>query len=137
MSTSTENVVITEGRCFSLCEPDDLSHRDDKLMKPIVVHDGIKPSRFFLYLFPNEPPFEAEEVGEPAFLTPLIESGKREEAVAKARVHLKEWPQLESYAGFLTVKKQYFSNLYFWFFPSQSDPSHDPVILWLQVSFLN
>ena len=28
-----------EGRCFSMCEPDDLSHRDDKLMKPIgTIH---------------------------------------------------------------------------------------------------
>jgi len=42
---------------------------------------------------------------------------------------------LLSYAGFLTVNPEFESNLYFWFFPSQSDPSKDPVILWLQVSF--
>lgn len=39
-----------------------------------------------------------------------------------------------SYAGFLTVNAEFDSNLYFWFFPSQSDPSNDPVILWLQVT---
>lgn len=57
MSTTSEYMPIREGRCFSMCEPDDLSHRDDKLMKPIVVHTGISPTRFFLYLFPEEPTF--------------------------------------------------------------------------------
>jgi carboxypeptidase C (cathepsin A) len=40
---------------------------------------------------------------------------------------------MESYAGFLTVDEDVGSHLYFWFFPSQSDPLKDPVILWLQV----
>lgn len=132
LSTTTDPVLLTEGRCFSMCEPDDLSHRDDKLMKPIVVHNGISPTRFFLYLFPEEPEFKLEEVGEPAFLSPLINAGKIEEARAKAKVHLDQWPDLESYAGFLNVNQEYNSNLYFWFFPSQSDPGKDPVILWLQ-----
>ena len=35
----------TEGRCFSMCEPDDLLLREDRLMKPVVAHDGIKPTR--------------------------------------------------------------------------------------------
>ena len=41
---------------------------------------------------------------------------------------------MESYAGFFKVNETYNSHLYFWFFPSQSKPSEDPVILWLQVS---
>ena len=73
-------IPLREGRCFSMCEPDDLSLRDDKLMKPIVVHNGVSPTRFFLYLFPEEPHFNQEEVGEPAFLTPLLKAGKLEEA---------------------------------------------------------
>ena len=121
-------------RCFSMCEPDDLSLRDDKLMKPIVVHNGVSPTRFFLYLFPEEPHFKPEEVGEPAFLTPLLEAGKLEQARQRSKVHLIEWPQMESYAGFFKVNEVYNSHLYFWFFPSQSKPSEDPVILWLQVS---
>lgn len=44
-----------------------------------------------------------------------------------------EWSSLKSYAGFLTISEEFGSHLYFWFFPSQSDPSKDPVILWLQV----
>lgn len=132
LSTTSDPVMLTEGRCFSMCEPDDLSHRDDKLMKPIVVHNGISPTRFFLYLFPEEPKFKVEEVGEPGFLSPLIKSGRIQEAREKARVHLDQWPTLESYAGFLNVNQKYNSHLYFWFFPSQSDPGKDPVILWLQ-----
>ena len=43
-------------------------------------------------------------------------------------------PDLVSYAGFITARHpQFNSHLYFWFFPSQADPSNDPIILWLQV----
>ena len=133
MSTLSEESVITKGRCFSMCEPDDLSLRDDKLMKPIVVNDGDIPTRFFLYLFPEEPKFNLSEVGEPGFLSPLIKAGKIEQARKKAAVHLNEYPQMESYAGFFNVNPKYNSHLYFWFFPSQNQPSKDPVIIWLQV----
>ena len=112
-----------------------LFYREDKLMKPIVIHDGFNPTRFFLYLFPEEPKFDPKEVGEPAFLTPYLEKGQNEEARNRAQVVLQDWPKMESYAGFLNVNPEYNSNLYFWFFPSQSKPSSDPVILWLQVSY--
>ena len=43
-------------------------------------------------------------------------------------------PDLVSYAGFITARHpQFNSHLYFWFFPSQADPSNNPIILWLQV----
>jgi hypothetical protein len=116
-----------------MCEPDDLSTREDKLMKPIVVHNGVQPTRFFLYLFPDEMKFDEAEVGEPAYLTPYLTSGQAEEGRKRSRVHLQQWPEMESYAGFLTVNPILKSHLYFWFFPSQSNPSEDPVILWLQV----
>ncbi len=120
------------GRCFSLCEPDDLLHREDKLMKPVVAHDGIKPTRYFLYLFPPEPIFDLNEVGEPAYLTEYIRKNDIEGAKERARVVGLQWEGLESYAGFLTINYKYDSHLYFWFFPSQSKPGSDPVILWLQ-----
>lgn len=80
-----EQMLHTKGRCFKMCEPDDLIYRDDKLMKPVVVHDGIKPTRFFLYLFPDEPQY-GPEVGEPAYLTEFIRTGRIEEGKERARV---------------------------------------------------
>ncbi len=71
-------------------------------------------------------------MGEPGFLTPLIESGRIQEARQRSLVHLDQWPGMQSYAGFFRVNKEHNSHLYFWFFPSQGDPSNDPVILWLQ-----
>lgn len=68
-----------------MCEPDDLLYRDDKLMKPVVVHDGIKPTRFFLYLFPREPDF-GPEVGQPAYLTHYIAQRNFEAGRQRARV---------------------------------------------------
>lgn len=125
------SMLDVQSRCFSLCEPEDL-HRNDKLMKPIVTHNGIKPLNFYLYMFPPNPHFELKEVGEPAFLTPFIRDGHIAEGRDRALVRGLQWPGMTSYAGFLTINAEYDSNMYFWFFPSQSDPSNDPIILWLQ-----
>lgn len=61
---------------------------------------------------------DKEDVGAPLFLTPLIENGKIDEARAKAVVQHKEMGDISSYSGYLTVNKQYNSNLFFWFFPA-------------------
>ena len=120
--------------CFSMCEPPDILRRHNgKMIKPTIAHNGIKPQQVFLYMYPHEPEFDPEEVGEPVFLTPYIKQRKIEEGRKQARVNLQTWPELESYAGFLTVEEKYNSNIYFWFFPSQSNPTSDPVALWLQV----
>jgi vitellogenic carboxypeptidase-like protein len=60
-----------------------------------------------------------EDVGDPLFLSPLIESGKIDLARKKAMVQHKEMNDISSYAGYLTVNKIYNSNIYFWFFPSK------------------
>ncbi|XP_001602950.1 venom serine carboxypeptidase isoform X2 [Nasonia vitripennis] len=75
---------------------------------------------------------EGEDVGDPLFLTPLIESGKIDEARQKASVQHKEMADVDSYAGYFTVNKQYNSNLFFWFFPAKINPENAPVVLWLQ-----
>ena len=79
------------------------------------------------YPFPDD-----EDTGEPLFLTPLIESGKIEEARNKAVVQHKEMDDVSSYAGYLTVNKYYNSNMFFWFFPAVHNPKTAPVMLWLQ-----
>ncbi|KAL0268028.1 UNVERIFIED_CONTAM: hypothetical protein PYX00_010117 [Menopon gallinae] len=80
------------------------------------------------YSFPANQDGNAAE--EPLILTKYIESGKIEEARAKALVtQLK--PNITSYAGFFNVDKKCDSNLFFWFFPSQSNMKKDPVTVWL------
>ncbi|KAL0268026.1 UNVERIFIED_CONTAM: hypothetical protein PYX00_010115 [Menopon gallinae] len=66
----------------------------------------------------------------PLILTPFIESGKIEEARQKALV-TQLTPNITSYAGFFNVDKKCDSNLFFWFFPSQSNMKKDPVSVWL------
>ncbi|XP_075234022.1 venom serine carboxypeptidase-like [Lycorma delicatula] len=69
--------------------------------------------------------------GTPLFLTPLIESGKIEEAKKKATVKpfLKS---IHSYSGYLTVNKEFNSNIFFWFFKSEQNWQKSPVTVWLQ-----
>ncbi|XP_034178635.1 venom serine carboxypeptidase [Osmia lignaria lignaria] len=79
------------------------------------------------YPFPDD-----EDTGKPLFLTPLIESGRIEEARNNAVVQHKEMDDVSSYAGYLTVNKYYNSNMFFWFFPAVHNPKTAPVMLWLQ-----
>lgn len=60
-----------------------------------------------------------EDVGEPLLLTPLIESGKINEAREKSAVEHAEIEGINSYSGYFTVNKDYGSNMFFWFFPAQ------------------
>ncbi|CAH4013171.1 unnamed protein product [Pieris brassicae] len=107
-----------------------------------------------LYSLPELPPGEAPEpiisfmektyafgrgrmaydAGEPLLLTPLIEEKKLEEARKAAYVEPDYLlPGMESYAGYLTVNKEYNSNLFFWYFPVQGSPVEEtPWIIWLQ-----
>ncbi|OXU24321.1 hypothetical protein TSAR_011906 [Trichomalopsis sarcophagae] len=71
------------------------------------------------------------KVEDPLFLTPLIESEKIHEARDLARVRHAEMSNVESYAGFFTINKQYNSNTFFWYFPSQNNPRDAPLLLWL------
>ncbi|KAK8780961.1 hypothetical protein V5799_017697 [Amblyomma americanum] len=84
------------------------------------------------------------DVGGPLFLTPLIEAGQLDKALNLSRVGpLYTGADLLSYAGFLTINKDFSSNIFFWFFPArplpkpafrfaQENPAVAPVVLWLQ-----
>lgn len=57
-----------------------------------------------------------EDVGEPLYLTPLINKNEVQVARDKARVYLPiTGTNVESYSGFLTVNEETNSNLFFWF----------------------
>lgn len=54
---------------------------------------------------------------KPLFLTPFIEQNELDKGRTLAEVH--GLPvDVKSYSGFLTVNKQYNSNMFFWFFPA-------------------
>lgn len=77
--------------------------------------------------------FSSEDVGEPLFLTPLIEAGEFDEAEHRSRVHFILQSE-RSYSGYLTVNKTFGSNLFFWYFPaSKPEIKGDiPLVVWLQ-----
>ncbi|KAF5282416.1 hypothetical protein FQR65_LT14310 [Abscondita terminalis] len=68
----------------------------------------------------------------PLILTPYLEKGNIEEARKAAEVKYDKIENIESHAGYFTVSKQFNSNMFFWFFPSETDYKNAPVVLWLQ-----
>ncbi|KAF7288078.1 hypothetical protein GWI33_000131 [Rhynchophorus ferrugineus] len=70
--------------------------------------------------------------GNPLILTPLIEQNKIQEAQNASLVTFNGFKNFTSYSGYLTVDKDYNSNMFFWYFPSTTDSDNDPVVLWLQ-----
>ncbi|CAH1107291.1 unnamed protein product [Psylliodes chrysocephalus] len=72
------------------------------------------------------------DAGKPLILTDLIQQNLIDEAQAAAEVNLDAFLGVKSYAGYFRVDDIYDSNLFFWFFPSQSNFEKDPVMLWLQ-----
>ncbi|XP_061190859.1 probable serine carboxypeptidase CPVL isoform X2 [Saccostrea echinata] len=80
---------------------------------PPMLHNGIDP-------------------GSPLFLTPYVEKGQFDMAQKLSKVGPLEGTNLESFAGFFTVNKTTNSNMFFWFFPAQTNPETAPVVLWLQ-----
>lgn len=104
----------------------------------LLLHAGC-----FVGLFANGVPIQDDAVSagelnhtsaeDALFLTPLIEAGSLSEAKALSKVGaLPADVQITSYAGYITVNKDFNSNLFFWFVPSLKDPANAPVILWLQ-----
>jgi len=83
------------------------------------------------------PKARVEDVGEPLYLTPYIESANIETGRDLARVdpsllqgHHNQ--TLESYSGLLTVDPDNDGNMFFWFFPAAEAPEQAPVVIWLQ-----
>ena len=77
------------------------------------------------------------DVGEPLYLTPYIESGDIATGAQLSQVvdpldGIENDP-FESYSGFITVRPETDSHMFFWFAPAtEVDPSQAPVVVWLQ-----
>ncbi|XP_012270210.1 venom serine carboxypeptidase [Orussus abietinus] len=101
----------------------------------LAVYVSISGVIGFTNVYPklkNYPVRKGEDPGNPLFLTPLIQAGKIEDARKQAAVQHKEMLDVNSYAGYFTVNKEYDSNMFFWFFPAKINPKNAPVVLWLQ-----
>uniref|UniRef100_A0A0A9XDE9 Carboxypeptidase n=2 Tax=Lygus hesperus TaxID=30085 RepID=A0A0A9XDE9_LYGHE len=73
------------------------------------------------------------DTGRPLYLTPFVEDGRVMEARDASRVpSMIEGDDVESYAGYITINKQFESNMFFWFFPAENNRHNAPVVLWLQ-----
>ncbi|PNF39003.1 Venom serine carboxypeptidase [Cryptotermes secundus] len=105
------------------------------LLLVFLVWSFVNPSSCFFNVYPKIKQISFKgDPGEPLYLTPLIEAGKIKEAQSAANVGpLKGAENITSFSGYLTVNKKFNSNLFFWFFPVESNnyPSA-PVVLWLQ-----
>lgn len=75
-----------------------------------------------------------QDTNNPLYLTPYIENNDAATGRRLSRVY---YPDLvlrgiESYSGFLTVNKEYNSNMFFWYFPARKNPATAPLYQWLQ-----
>ncbi|KAL3215855.1 hypothetical protein MRX96_051261 [Rhipicephalus microplus] len=71
----------------------------------------------------------------PLYLTPYVVQGRVRDARERSRVGaMPGSPDIESYAGFLTVRERQPSHLFFWFFPAlkKHPGGPTPLVLWLQ-----
>ncbi|KAH7961923.1 probable serine carboxypeptidase CPVL [Rhipicephalus sanguineus] len=71
----------------------------------------------------------------PLYLTPYVVQGRVRDARERSRVGaIGGSPDIESYAGFLTVRERQLNHLFFWFFPAiKKHPGGPaPLVLWLQ-----
>lgn len=62
-----------------------------------------------------------KSVGEALILTPYLEQGKIHRARQLSEVYHPRFPDMKSYSGYFTMKKQCDSNLFFWFLPARSN----------------
>lgn len=76
-----------------------------------------------------------DDPGLPLILTPLLEANRTEAALRAAKNYFNGFKNIKSYSGYFTVNKQFNSNIFFTFFPSENDYKNDPVIIWLQGAF--
>ncbi|GAB6021026.1 hypothetical protein CHUAL_003663 [Chamberlinius hualienensis] len=72
------------------------------------------------------------DYGKPLFLTPYIKEGRIVEGKTASLVGPLHGTKRRSYSGYFTVNPEYNSNMFFWYFPAEVDPTNAPVVVWLQ-----
>lgn len=87
----------------------------------------------FINIYPRYKHYDdGGDPGQPLYLTPYIENGKLEDGRNLSQVNIDGFPSVKGYSGYLTVDKPHKSNMFFWYFPSETMPERSPVVVWLQ-----
>uniref|UniRef100_A0A6P7GY03 Carboxypeptidase n=1 Tax=Diabrotica virgifera virgifera TaxID=50390 RepID=A0A6P7GY03_DIAVI len=89
-------------------------------------------SSFYPKLKPKNIKRDVIVTEDPLILTPYIENNQIEKAQSLAEVPSDVFKNVKSYSGFFTVDKAFDSNMFFWFFPAETNYKEAPVLLWLQ-----
>lgn len=98
-----------------------------------LITPSCSAKRSFINPYPRfEHYVDGDDPGEALYLTDIIAKDPLE-AQKRAKVDGEGLlGQVQSYAGYLTVNKQYESNTFFWYFPAEVNVDYAPVVLWLQ-----
>lgn len=99
----------------------------------VVLISPSSAKRSFINPYPRYKHYvDGDDPGDALYLTDIIAKDPLE-AQKLAKVEGDGLlGQVQSYAGYLTVNKQYSSNTFFWYFPAEVNVDYAPVVLWLQ-----
>lgn len=99
----------------------------------VLITPTYTAKRSFINPYPRFKHYhDGGDPGEALYLTDIIAKDPLE-AQKRAKVDGDGLlGQVQSYAGYLTVNKQYESNTFFWYFPAEVNVEYAPVVLWLQ-----
>ncbi len=70
--------------------------------------------------------------GEALMLSPLIASGRLDEALERSRVVEPGTGEAMGEAGFITTDAERTKHMFYWFFPAQNGNASAPLVVWLQ-----
>lgn len=111
------NATSTTNESPKICQ-----NNSDNISENLINSDEIVPCKI-----------PKVDNGTALILTPYIENGQIEEARQASRVNSEIFLGIESYSGFITVNKEYDSNMFFWYFPVLNKAVNEtPWIVWLQ-----
>lgn len=69
---------------------------------------------------------------EPLLLSPLIASGRLDEALERSRVVEPATGEAMGEAGFITTDTDRTKHMFYWYFPAQNGNASAPLVVWLQ-----
>lgn len=103
------------------------------LIAILLITPSYSARRSFINPYPRFKHYnDGDDPGEALYLTDIIAKDPLE-AQKRALVQGEGLlGQVKSYAGYLTVNKEYQSNTFFWYFPAEVNTDYAPVVLWLQ-----